>query len=89
MDKTLNFSKTSKYTGEIESGKLNGKGTYIGTYSEAKNFGLNLPDYKIGTPEQLIIVGEFKDDKPHGQGTYTDTTGKKYSGKWKDGEFLG
>ena len=63
MVKTLNFSKNSKYTGEIEDGKLNGKGTYIGTYSEAKSFGLNLPDYKIGTPEELIIVGEFKDNQ--------------------------
>ena len=29
-------------------------------------------------------VGEFKDDKYHGQGTYTGTDGFKYVGEWKD-----
>jgi len=43
----------------------------------------------ILTHEGEEYVGGFKDDKPHGQGTHTDAMGKKYSGKWKDGEFLG
>ncbi|MDP6250197.1 MAG: hypothetical protein QGH26_05240 [Candidatus Pacebacteria bacterium] len=34
-------------------------------------------------------VGEFKDGKQHGQGTYTHASGKKYVGEWKDGEFHG
>ena len=63
MNKTQNLPDGSKYDGEVKNGKLHGKGTYIGTYSEAKSFGLNLPDYKIGTPEELIIVGEFKDNQ--------------------------
>lgn len=31
--------------------------------------------------------GEWKDDKYHGQGTFTAPNGNKYIGKWKDGEF--
>ena len=34
-------------------------------------------------------VGEFKNDKPHGQGTESLATGEKYVGKWKDGERHG
>jgi len=29
-------------------------------------------------------VGEFKDDKSHGQGTYTFADGENYVGDWKD-----
>ena len=29
-------------------------------------------------------VGEWQDDKRHGQGTYTFASGDKYVGKWKD-----
>ena len=31
-------------------------------------------------------VGEFKDGKKHGQGTYTWSDGSKYVGEYKDGE---
>ena len=34
-------------------------------------------------------VGEFKDDKKHGQGTHTWPDGKKYVGEWKDGKKHG
>ena len=34
-------------------------------------------------------VGEFKDDKSHGQGTLTHPDGRVVSGLWKDGKFLG
>ena len=29
-------------------------------------------------------VGEWKDGKKNGQGTYTQTDGGKYEGEWKD-----
>ena len=29
-------------------------------------------------------VGEYKDGKMHGQGTYTWASGSKYVGEWKD-----
>ena len=34
-------------------------------------------------------VGEFRDGKYHGQGTFTHTDGGKYVGEWRDGERNG
>ena len=34
-------------------------------------------------------VGEFKDNKKHGQGTYTYANGAKYVGEYKDGDIHG
>jgi len=34
-------------------------------------------------------VGEFKDDKPNGQGTYTWSDGRKYVGEFKEGKKHG
>jgi hypothetical protein len=34
-------------------------------------------------------VGQFKDDKPNGQGTYTHANGNKYDGEFKDGKRNG
>ena len=34
-------------------------------------------------------VGEFKDGKQNGQGTYTYPDGQKYVGRWKDGKDNG
>ena len=36
-----------------------------------------------------IYVGEFKDDKQHGQGIYTCANGDKYEGEWEDGKRHG
>ena len=33
-------------------------------------------------------VGEFKDNKPNGQGTWTYYNGDKYVGEWKDGVVI-
>ena len=41
-------------------------------------------EYNNGT-----YVGEYKDGKRHGQGTYTYPTGDKYVGEWKDGKKHG
>ena len=40
-------------------------------------------------PDGDKYVGEFRDDKPHGQGTYTYVSGHKYVGKFKDGQKHG
>ena len=34
-------------------------------------------------------IGEWKDGKQHGQGTYTFPDGKKYVGEFKDGKWNG
>jgi len=34
-------------------------------------------------------VGEWKDGKKHGQGTFTSPDGDKYVGEFKDGKFHG
>ena len=36
----------------------------------------------------MEYVGEYKDGKKHGQGTYTWFDGGIYVGKWKDGCLL-
>jgi len=42
-----------------------------------------------GDFEAHVYVGEWKDDKFHGQGTYTWADGTKYVGEWKDGKRHG
>ena len=32
------------------------------------------------------FVGEYKDGKPNGRGTYTWPDGREYIGEWKDGK---
>jgi hypothetical protein len=39
--------------------------------------------------EGIKYVGEFKDNIPHGQGTYTFADGRKYVGELKDGKYHG
>ncbi len=41
------------------------------------------------TPIGDLYVGEFKDDKYHGQGSYTFADGDKYIGEYKDGKRSG
>lgn len=45
----------------------------------------------FGTGEEQghIYVGEFKDGKAHGQGTYTWPNGNKYVGEWLNAEIHG
>ena len=67
------FSCGNNIDKEITTEMLNdgytGKGTYI---------------YGNGEWEGEKYVGEFKDGKIHGQGTYTWTSGDKYVGEFKD-----
>ena len=46
----------------------------------------------ITYPNGIKYVGEFKDDKRHGQGRYTFKNGDEYDeyiGEWKDGKMHG
>jgi len=40
-------------------------------------------------PDGGTYIGEFKDDKINGLGSYTGPDGVEFSGKWKDDKFLG
>ena len=40
-------------------------------------------------PDGTTYVGEYKDDKRNGQGTYTSASGAKYVGEFKDGKQNG
>jgi len=44
---------------------------------------------KITFPDGATYVGEFKDGKRNGQGSFTLPDGEKLSGEWKDDEFVG
>ena len=43
----------------------------------------------VGCATKGNYVGELKDRKPHGKGTYIWKNGTKYEGEWKDGERYG
>ena len=43
----------------------------------------------VGCATKGNYVGELKDGKPHGKGTYIWKNGTKYEGEWKDGELHG
>ena len=40
-------------------------------------------------PDGDKYVGEWKDDKKNGQGTFTDANGKSTSGRYEDGKKVG
>ena len=39
------------------------------------------------SPEERKYVGEWKDNKNHGQGTFTFPDGRKFEGEWKYGNL--
>jgi len=58
--------------------------TYIGHFKNGKII--------KGTalyPGNSKYVGQFKNDEPHGQGTFTFSDGSKYYGEWKNGKSNG
>ena len=72
LKKEVRSGLTRDYTGEFGSvpGKRHGKGS-----SKVYKDGSFISTY----------VGEYKNDKPHGQGTTLWKNGDKYVGEWKDG----
>ena len=76
LKKEVGSSWTRDFTGEFGSvpGKRHGKGS-----SHIYKDGSFISTY----------VGEWKDDKPHGQGTVSRANGNKYVGEFKDGKRHG
>ena len=47
------------------------------------------PWYRLSPRDKELYVGDFKDGKFHGQGSYTWVNGNVYIGQWKDGAMHG
>ena len=56
---------------------------YEGEVSNGKPNGFGVLTYPY---DEKSVVGEWKNGKYDGQGTYTWSDGRKYVGEWKDGE---
>ena len=48
-----------------------------------------MTEERIEFEDGSVYVGEVKDGKRHGRGTYTYSDGEKYEGEWKDGKEEG
>ncbi|MDC0039090.1 trypsin-like peptidase domain-containing protein [Gammaproteobacteria bacterium] len=86
-----------KYTGHFYSGMAHGRGkllfrndnTYVGHLKKGARHGQGVMTYDYGDEYLGEYIGEWKDDKWHGQGTYTFADERKYVGEWKDGKSHG
>jgi hypothetical protein len=76
LKKEIVNGQTRDYTGEF--GSIAGERQGMGSSIVYKN-------------EKIILsfVGEFKNNKPNGQGSQTYEDGSKYIGEWKDGKLNG
>ena len=96
---TLTYRKGDKYVGEFKDGNMHGQGTWSavrGCWSRNKyHEGAELGVWTIYVEEALEhlsgdkYVGEFKDNKRNGQGTYTCDDGTVYKGIWENDHFIG
>jgi len=89
---TFIFDGNSKYKGEWQDGKRNGKGTFTwAAYGCFAGGDTNICKDCIPIPcmDTDEYVGEWRDGKEHGQGTYIYSDGDKYVGEWKDGKKNG
>jgi len=71
--------------GDCENTGLFGEGTYI--FSEGEKWGTEDTDYIYVEGDKY--VGDFKDGKPHGEGTLTYIKIGKYVGDFEDGKLHG
>ena len=60
---SLKDNKGNLIKGIFKNNKLNGKGFYSGTFLLAQTLKFNLPPYKLWTPKNIIIVGEFRNNQ--------------------------
>jgi hypothetical protein len=81
----LLISYVMPVTGEIEYDN----GIYEGRISKKQEHGIGTWKLTSGEAKGEKYVGEWKDGKKHGQGTYTFPDGEKYVGEFKDGKYYG
>jgi hypothetical protein len=85
--------KEERYVGEMQGGKLNGRGTltydngdrYEGDFVEAKRVGHGTYTHANGDRYE----GDFRDDRRTGRGMFTYHDGGRYEGDFVDGHFQG
>jgi hypothetical protein len=77
----IQVSSSNKYT--YSSGNKN----QLKACEKNKEFHNCYSEHIYGNGDKY--VGEWKNDKRHGQGTYTFTNGEKYVGEWKNGKRHG
>lgn len=85
--------KEERYVGEMQGGKLHGRGTlfydngdrYEGGYADGKRAGRGTYTHANGDRYE----GEFTDDKRTGHGTFTYHNGSRYEGDFVNGKFEG
>ena len=79
---TKHTRKDGKLLGKFEYGKWIGSwGVLCGTWMDGKRVWFE----KCNKGEKDIYVGDIKDGKPNGQGTYTLSNGENYVGECKNG----
>ena len=76
----LNFSDGSMYEGQVEECLISGK-----QITCINREGI----YTFQTETGYLYKGEFKDNKPSGQGVFTSPDGQRYQGGFKNGKLNG
>ena len=93
------YGSYQKYIGEFRDNLFNGQGTLSSHGSNHDPTKLPMINYqtssyigefKMSAPlQKKLYIGEFKDGKKHGQGTYIYYDGGKYVGDWRDNKHHG
>jgi len=76
----LNLSDGGNYKGQVEECVINGKQI---TCINTKGI------FTFQTENGYLYEGEFKDNKPSGQGVFTSPDGQLYQGEFRDGKING
>ncbi len=84
--------KDGKLLGKFENGDWIVSWGVLDYFDESYKFYLkdsDLIEPNMTYTDGVKYVGDYKDGKRHGQGTYTFPDGKKYVGGWKDSKYHG
>ncbi len=91
---TFTWPDGRRYEGEWRDDKFSGLGIEYAQNGSVKNMGLWAEGLFIKTAHVSLpvertsniphYIGDYKDDKRHGQGAYTWPDGEKYIGEWRD-----